>query len=559
MTTLKSTALVILAVSSLAACGPHFTANKQNDLTTDALTEAQNPYGRSYTSFSSPTDVQAIKDQISTSVENKNFASQVESIEVATKQKTVEVSVHWKGLNKALLFQGRLEEKDSNFSALLNDKTGQKRDFELNANCNSLKCETLNAFLKDQAGNLIGLIVKQENRDMKLVETSTQKNSYKLLSKEKQNAIAQAKKGLSVTLRSVEVYPGRSYYEIKQGESTMTGELLSIDEGSAPTQTTGIFATLGYIELIGNNQGDSSYGGELQFKVTNQAQQTSVVSYLQMDSSINLMQHQMPHSPPQAGVHTLVQQILDEENNEIVKSYIAAHYAPKQNLPKTRSQSAGVEEVSLYLACEEGNSNVCKRDKTGHDKSATVKTMVQVLRQNGFPAAWSLVSFMESHFEPNVRSSSGALGYWQFLASTGRAFNIVGNGKDLRTNLTESTAAATRYFKLLLDSWNGDVKMAIISYNMGQGDVQKACNRGSDNTANCNIAKNQRQNEHREMADIYDLNKKDFWRLYNLHVFGSVSRNGSGAQEYTLKFLSQNIVSFHPLKYGYGNKAVDLN
>ena len=559
MKAFKPHILSVLALIVLSACGPHFTANKQSDITTDALTEAQNPFGRSYTSFSPPSTVQNIKDQISFSESNKNFASNVESIKVTTDAKDLKIVIQWKSLSKPLVFQGTMQPKDSGFKAELSDKSAQKKDFQIVANCESKKCENLNAFLKDETGDLIGLVVKHEDRTINLVETAAQRSLYKLLSKEKQNAITLAKKGFVVSLNSVEVYPGRSYYEVKQDDSSITGELLNIDEGAAPTKTTGIFTTLGSVELIGNNQGDSNSGGELQFKITNEAQKNQIISYLQMETSISLLQHSMPSLNTDESENPLVQQILGDESNDVVKAYVAAHLVPKLNLPKNRSQIAGVEEVSFYLACEEGNKKICGPDKQGHDRTVTAKSLNQVLKQNGLPAAWGLIAFMESRFESNAYNRSGASGYWQFVYSTAKAFNLIVDGRDLRTNLQASTTAAANYFKLLLRYWNGDVKMAIISYNMGEGAAQRACDRGSENKANCNIAKNQKLNEHRAISDLYDLNKKDFWRLYSLHSFGSVSANAKSGQDYTLKFLSESLVSFHPLKYGYGNQAVDLN
>ncbi len=555
---------LIIFVSLSSACGPQFTPNNQLEYTTDALTEGQNSDGRFYTSFSPPSTVQNIKEQISLSDSNRQFASNIESIEASVSANELTVKMKWKSLPELLVFHGNLQTTNSGFSSQLKLSEGPRKDLEINANCESLKCEKLNAFLKDQNGNLIGFIVKSEKRVLTYVDTKDQKTNYKLLSKEKQSTIATLKKGLNVSLKSVETYPGKSYFEVKQGENAIEGELLSIDAGAAPTKTRGSFQSLGKIELVGNNQGDSELGAELQFKITDNVQNKEVVSYLKMDSTFSLFLSPMPRETlaPQNGVHPLVQQILSDESNEILKAYIDSHLSPKPNLPKNKSQSPGVEEVSIYLACEEGNQKICNIDKPTRDRVETAKALNQILRQNGLPAIWSLVSFMESRFDGHAyNSNSGALGYWQFLYSTAAdpSIKLIRNGVDLRTDLKASTEAAVNYFKLLFQFWNGDVKMSIISYNMGQGAVAKACLKGSEDKTHCNIEKNHKLNEHRELSELYSLNKEDFWRLYKLHSFGAVSSNAKSGQEYILKFLSESLVSLHPLQYGYGNHAVEPN
>ena len=562
MTFVKLSQISILLLGLLSGCGPQFTANSLPEMTTDALTEAQNSDGRSYTSFSPPSDVQSIKEQISFSESNKTFAKHVERAEVSTKESEIKVKIKWSDVKEDLIFLGQMKKTGEKINIELKETSKQRSDLEMRANCEGLKCEKLNAFLKDQSGNLIGIVVKHENRNLTFVEAKPQKNTFKSLTKEKQFAITQAMNGVLVSLNSVEVYPGRSYYKIQSAEGSIEGELLSIESGPAPTKATGSFALLGEIELIGNNQGESETGSELQFRVSNEIEKVKVVSYLKMDTTFSLYLPPPKPKPNQAGAHPFVQQILNEENNEIIKNYIASRLTPKLNLSRNKSQSSGVEEISFYLACEEGNKKICGADKQGADRVDAAKSINKILRQNGFPAIWSLISFMESRFERKALNQlSGALGPWQFIYSTAKdpRFKLIVDGQDFRTDLKISTEAATTYFKLLLRYWNGDVKMAVISYNMGQGAVARACYKGSENKSNCDIAKNQKLNEHREISDLYNLNKEDFWRLYKLRSFGSVSVNAKSGQDYILKFLGESLISFHPLQYGYGNPALDLN
>lgn len=553
---------LILSTILMFGCGRHFSANQAPDLTTDALTEAQNKSGRSYTSFSDPATVQSIKEQVVFTEANKAFASQILLVQKNVSSGTVILNIQWKGLSKNLIFSGKIQNQDSIFQVSLNELSGQRNDLAIKATCESLNCNSFNGLLKDQSGNLIGIILRAENRSLTLVESKPQTDSFKLLSKEKQSAFLAARKGFSVSLSSVEIYPGQSTYQITEGNDKIEGELLNIDEGVAPAKASGIFLTLGEIELIGNNQGNSDSGAELQFKITNKIGKQSLTSYLKMETNIPVLPTASPTFLKELGANALVEQILLDENNDIVKDYIASRLIPKKNVSKSNPQLPDVGGMLKYLACEEGNKSICSPEESGRDKTQTVKTMNQILREDGLPAAWSLISFMESKFDAAAYNNySKAAGYWQFIPSTAAApmFKLIQNGKDLRRDLKASTDAAAKYFKLLLNYWNGDVKMSVLSYNMGEGAAQKACNHGSDEKSNCNIEGNMRRNQNKQISELYDLNKKDFWKLYALHSFGSVSRNGKSGQEYVLKFLGESLVSFHPEHYGYTNRAVDLN
>ena len=54
--------------------------------------------------------------------------------------------------------------------------------------------------------------------------------------------------------------------------------------------------------------------------------------------------------------------------------------------------------------------------------------MKHVLRENGLPENLVYVALIESGFSPRAHSRANAVGYWQFIASTGRRFGLEING-----------------------------------------------------------------------------------------------------------------------------------
>jgi membrane-bound lytic murein transglycosylase D len=78
------------------------------------------------------------------------------------------------------------------------------------------------------------------------------------------------------------------------------------------------------------------------------------------------------------------------------------------------------------------------------------------------------VAFAESALLPHAGSSKGAVGYWQFIPSTGRKYGLTINARvDERRNVFSSTQAALRYFRELRDTF-GSWTLAAAAYNMGE-------------------------------------------------------------------------------------------
>jgi len=92
----------------------------------------------------------------------------------------------------------------------------------------------------------------------------------------------------------------------------------------------------------------------------------------------------------------------------------------------------------------------------------------KMLEKNGMPEDLKYLAIAESALRAHAGSRKGAIGFWQFLAGTGRKYGLVVNRYiDERRNIFASTAAAIKYLKKLyeeLGSWT----LAAAAYNMGE-------------------------------------------------------------------------------------------
>jgi len=103
--------------------------------------------------------------------------------------------------------------------------------------------------------------------------------------------------------------------------------------------------------------------------------------------------------------------------------------------------------------------------------------VVQELEKRGMPTELALLPVIESAFDPQAYSRAKAAGMWQFIPSTGRAYNLKQNAfRDERRDVVASTNAALTYLQLLHDKF-GDWQIALAAYNWGEGSVQKAISR----------------------------------------------------------------------------------
>jgi len=84
------------------------------------------------------------------------------------------------------------------------------------------------------------------------------------------------------------------------------------------------------------------------------------------------------------------------------------------------------------------------------------------------PSLVKAIIMAESSYNPKAVSRKGAMGLMQLMPRTARALGVK-DGFDPELNID----AGVRYFRQLLDQFDGDIKLAVAAYNAGSRKVRK--------------------------------------------------------------------------------------
>ncbi len=150
------------------------------------------------------------------------------------------------------------------------------------------------------------------------------------------------------------------------------------------------------------------------------------------------------------------------------------------------------------------------------------KYMSDILIKEEVPEELIFVSLIESGFSSRAKSWASAVGYWQFIRGTGKAYGLAINSSvDERQDPKLSTQAAAQYFKALYQVF-GTWPLALASYNAG---------------------------EHRVMRSVMKNLSSDFWILADKKQLPQETRN------YVPKFIAAATIAQNPSAYGFSDVA----
>jgi hypothetical protein len=131
------------------------------------------------------------------------------------------------------------------------------------------------------------------------------------------------------------------------------------------------------------------------------------------------------------------------------------------------------------------------------------------------------IAIAESSLKPHAASNKGAVGYWQFIESTGSRYGMeINSNMDDRRNFFTSTDAAIAYLKDLYAMF-GSWTLAAAAYNMGEEGLK---------------------------TEILMQKTNDYYHLYLPQE----------TQRYIFRIISAKTIMSNPEKYGYFLSREDL-
>jgi membrane-bound lytic murein transglycosylase D len=143
--------------------------------------------------------------------------------------------------------------------------------------------------------------------------------------------------------------------------------------------------------------------------------------------------------------------------------------------------------------------------------------IAKVLNDEGLPEELAYLALLESQFIVNTTSRNGAVGLWQFVATTARQYGLrIDRWVDERRDPVKSTRAAAAYLKEL-HAYYGRWFLATAAYNAGQGTIDKA---------------------------LQQSGAKDFWSIKAKAKLSEETRN------FVPKFVAIALIASDPAAYG---------
>ncbi len=152
-------------------------------------------------------------------------------------------------------------------------------------------------------------------------------------------------------------------------------------------------------------------------------------------------------------------------------------------------------------------------------RSTRYRPMIEAgLAERGMPADIFYLAMIESGFSPNAYSKAAAVGLWQFISSTGRAYDLrVEWWLDERRDPEKATDAALDHLQDLHEIF-GDWYLAAAAYNAGAGRVRGA---------------------------LRKTGASDYWGAAQPGALARETRN------YVPKLIAAAIIGHHPERYGF--------
>ncbi len=175
---------------------------------------------------------------------------------------------------------------------------------------------------------------------------------------------------------------------------------------------------------------------------------------------------------------------------EYIRAPVPPDYAELLAPPRTEQAKPLAPEVVTAIESALYGRAEWDRRLAGRPLPARAPALKPVLRrifiEEGVPPELIWVAEVESTFNPAARSPVGAVGLFQFMPATAKAFGMKTSPVDQRLDPEKNTRAAARYLRQLYRRF-GSWPLALAAYNGGQGRVARLL-RAHDGTTFNDIA-----------------------------------------------------------------------
>lgn len=130
--------------------------------------------------------------------------------------------------------------------------------------------------------------------------------------------------------------------------------------------------------------------------------------------------------------------------------------------------------ASIAFVTSYQQKNEVRLEKIKAKYERQFKLIDNILEKHQLPTNLKYLAIIESEMSNTALSHKGAVGPWQFMATTGRLMGLTINSRrDERKDLAKSTHAAAKYLKSLYNQYN-DWLLVIAAYNGGGSRVETA-------------------------------------------------------------------------------------
>lgn len=198
----------------------------------------------------------------------------------------------------------------------------------------------------------------------------------------------------------------------------------------------------------------------------------------------------------------------------------------------------------------------------------------KILKKNNLPQDLKYVAVIESALRPHIRSPQNAVGFWQFINSTGILHDLkIDKSLDERCDIKKSTEAASFYFKELYKKFK-NWELVLAAYNIGEMRIERELEaQSADNYYDLWLPDETMRYVFRVIAAKivfenfdklgFEMNESDYYRPFDTKelklkldytVPASVTAHALGLSLYEFKLMNTEIVGDYLVK---GN--IDIN